>query len=69
MAGETADADVLSWKLDVALPTATEQRVRLFANREAALLVHTLHRPVSDPALTESIAFAEQLAEDALVCQ
>jgi len=26
--GETADADVLSWKLDVPLPAATQQRVR-----------------------------------------
>jgi glucose-6-phosphate dehydrogenase assembly protein OpcA len=66
--GATADADVLTWKLDVALPSATEQRVRLYANKEAALLIHTLHRPVNDPALTEAIAFAEQLSEDGLVC-
>jgi hypothetical protein len=66
--GQTADADVLSWRLDVDLPTATEQSVRLHANKEAALLVHTLHRPVNDPALMESIAFAEQLTEDGLVC-
>jgi glucose-6-phosphate dehydrogenase assembly protein OpcA len=68
LAGDTADADVLSWKLDVALPAATEQQVRLYANKEAALLIHTLHRPVSDPALSEAIAFAEQLTEDGLVC-
>lgn len=68
LAGQTADADVLSWRLDVDLPTATEQRVRLQINKEAALLVHTLHRPVNDPALMESIAFAEQLTEDGLLC-
>jgi glucose-6-phosphate dehydrogenase assembly protein OpcA len=68
LAGQTADADVLLWRLDVDLPTATEQRVRLHVNKEAALLTHTLHRPVYDPALMESIAFAEQLTEDGLVC-
>jgi glucose-6-phosphate dehydrogenase assembly protein OpcA len=65
---QTADTDVLSWKLVVPLPAATEQRVRLHANKEAALLIHTLHRPVHDPALTEAIAFAEELSEDGLVC-
>ncbi len=68
LAGQTADADVLSWRLDVDLPSATEQRVRLHANKEAGLLVRTLHRPADDPALMESIAFAEQLTEDGLVC-
>jgi hypothetical protein len=68
LAGGTADADVLSWKLDVALPVATEQRVRLHANKEAALLIHTLHRPVNDPALVDAITFAEQLSEDGLAC-
>jgi glucose-6-phosphate dehydrogenase assembly protein OpcA len=65
---DTTDADVLSWTLDVALPAATEQRVRLHANKEATLLIHTLHRPIYDGALTEAIAFAEQLTEDALAC-
>jgi hypothetical protein len=68
LAGQTADADVLSWRLDVDLPSATEQRVRLHVNKEAALLVSTLHRPVNDLALMESIAFAEQLTEDGLLC-
>jgi hypothetical protein len=66
--GQTGDADVLRWRLDVALPTATEQRIRLYANKEAALLIETLHRAVSDPALSESISFAEQLSEDELAC-
>ena len=78
LAGETADADVLSWKLDVALPAAAggsggipssmQQRVRLHTNKEAALLINTLHRSVHDPALAEAVAFAEQLSEDGLVC-
>jgi glucose-6-phosphate dehydrogenase assembly protein OpcA len=68
LSGQSADADVLSWKLDVALPTATERRVRLHVNKEAALLIDTLRRPIHDPALSESVAFAEQLAEDGLVC-
>jgi glucose-6-phosphate dehydrogenase assembly protein OpcA len=66
--GQTADADVLRWKLDVALPTACEQRIRLYANKGAGLLIDTLHRAVEDPALGESIAFAEQLSEDELAC-
>jgi glucose-6-phosphate dehydrogenase assembly protein OpcA len=68
LAGQTPDADVLSWKLDVPLPTASQQRIRLYANKEAALLLDTLRRAVSDPALGESIAFAEQLTEDELTC-
>lgn len=66
--GQTADADVLAWKLDVAAPTAVEQRVRLGANKGAKLLDRTLHRPASDPLLAEAVAFAEQLVEDALTC-
>ena len=68
LAGLTADPDVLVWKLDVDLPSATEQRVRLGPNKGARVLERTLHRPVVDPALGESIAFAEQIFEDGLVC-
>jgi glucose-6-phosphate dehydrogenase assembly protein OpcA len=64
----TIDADMLVWRLDVDLPTATEQRVRLGANRGARLLERTLHRPPNDPTLNEAVAFAEQLLEDGLVC-
>jgi glucose-6-phosphate dehydrogenase assembly protein OpcA len=64
----TADADVLDWKLSVGAGPPTERRVRLYANKEAALLIDTLRRPKDDPALGESVAFAEQLAEDGLVC-
>jgi hypothetical protein len=42
--------------------------VRLHANKGAALLIDTLHRPKTDPALSESVAFAEELSEDGLVC-
>ncbi len=65
----TIDADMLVWRLDVDMPTATEQRVRLGANRGARLLERTLHRPPNDPTLNESVAFAEQLLEDGLVCK
>jgi glucose-6-phosphate dehydrogenase assembly protein OpcA len=73
--GQTPDADSLSWKLDLGgtarspkETTATERHVRLHVNKEAALLIETLHRPVHDPALQESVAFAEELSEDGLVC-
>jgi len=68
MEGQSADADVAVWKLDVPFPAATEQRVRLRDNKGAKLLERTLHRPVSDPALSEAVAFAEQIFEDGLIC-
>ncbi len=67
-ADTTADADVLVWKLDVDLPSATEQRVRLGANKGAKLLDRAIHRPRVDPVLAETVAFAEQVYEDGLVC-
>ncbi len=60
--------DVLHWRLDVDLPCAGEQTVRLGQNREARVLERTLHRPAHDPALAEAVAFAEQLDEDGVVC-
>jgi len=66
--GQSADADMVLWKLDVPFPTATEQRVRLRDNKGGKLLVRTLHRPVSDPTLSEAVAFAEQIFEDGLIC-
>ncbi len=68
MEGQSADADMVLWKLDVPFPTATEQRVRLRDNKGAKLLVRTLHRPVNDPTLSEAVAFAEQVFEDGLIC-
>ncbi len=65
--GKTPDADVVSWKLGVAGQPALEQRVRLRANKGAKVLERTLHRPTSDPLLTESVAFAEQFFEDGMV--
>jgi glucose-6-phosphate dehydrogenase assembly protein OpcA len=67
MEGKSPDADVVLWKLEVAGQPAIEQRVRLRANRGARVLERTLHRPTSDPALTESVAFAEQFFEDGMV--
>jgi glucose-6-phosphate dehydrogenase assembly protein OpcA len=68
MEGQSPDADVVLWRLDVPFPVATEQRVRLRDNKGGKLLVRTLHRPVSDPTLSEAVAFAEQVFEDGLVC-
>jgi glucose-6-phosphate dehydrogenase assembly protein OpcA len=64
----TADADVLDWKLAVDGQPLSERRVRLYANKEASLLIDTLRRPKDDPALRESVAFAEELSEDGLLC-
>jgi glucose-6-phosphate dehydrogenase assembly protein OpcA len=66
MEGKTLDADVVQWKLD-ALGQTLMQHVRLRANKGAKVLERTLHRPVDDPALTESVAFAEQFFEDGMV--
>lgn len=60
--------DMLVWKLDVDMPSATEQRVRLGANKGALLLERALHRPTSDPALMESVAFAEQIDDEGIFC-
>jgi hypothetical protein len=67
MEGKTPDADVVLWKLGVAGQPALEQRVRLRANKGAKVLERTLHRPPNDPALMESVAFAEQFFEDGMV--
>jgi glucose-6-phosphate dehydrogenase assembly protein OpcA len=45
-----------------------EQRVRTFADDPARLLERTLHRPVHDDALDESVAWADELGGDELVC-
>jgi len=68
MEGQSPDADMVLWTLDVPLPTATHQRVRLRDNKGGKLLVRTLHRPVNDPTLSEAVAFAEEVFEDGLVC-
>lgn len=61
------DADVLAWRLSAGgVPSATEQRVRLGANKGARLLERTLHRPAHDIALMESAKFAEDIDEEGL---
>ena len=62
----TVDADVVLWKRAMGDAPAIEHRVRMGANKAAKWLERTLHRPVSDPAFTESVAFAEQIVEDGL---
>jgi hypothetical protein len=59
--------DVLRYKLDVALPSAGEQTVRLGANKGARVLERTLNRPMHDQAFLEAVAFAEQLDGDATI--
>ncbi len=60
-------ADVLRYKLDVNLPCAGEQTVRLGANKGARVLERTLHRPPHDEALSQAVAFAEKLDDDGVV--
>ena len=62
----TADADVVLWKHVTAGTAPLEQRVRLSANKAAKWLERTLHRPRSDPAFDESVAFAEHIVEGGL---
>ncbi len=65
----TDAAALLVWKLDAEVPSASEQRVRLSANKGARMLERTLHRPSNDPALAESALFAEEIYEEGLVVQ
>ncbi len=62
----TTDADVVLWRQVTASAAPLEQRVRLSANKAAKWLERTLHRPKSDPAFDESVAFAEHIVEDGL---
>ena len=63
----TADADVVKWTLSVGDAPAIEQSVRFGANKGAKWLERTLHRPARDPALIDSVAFAEEVVEDGVV--
>jgi hypothetical protein len=67
ISGKTADADVLTWRLDVSGQATIEQRVRLRANKGARVLERTLHRPMVDLVLIEAVEFAEHLFEDGIV--
>lgn len=64
--GTTADADVVAWKLHKADGSEIDQRVRLGANKAAKWLERTLHRPPSDAAFNDSVAFAEAIIQDGL---
>ena len=68
LAGATPDADVLVWRLEVGDKQPIIQSVRLSANKGALVLERTLHRPTEDPALTEAVAFAEEVFEDGVIC-
>lgn len=68
LAPSAPDADMIVWRLEVDGAQPIEQRVRLGANKAAKWLERTLHRPAADPALAESVAFAEQIIQDGLQC-
>jgi glucose-6-phosphate dehydrogenase assembly protein OpcA len=60
-----------TWRLDVTSGADTqrlEQRVRTFDDEPARILERTLRRPVHDEALAESVAWADELGGDELVC-
>ena len=61
--------DVLRYKLEVPLPCAGEQTVRLGANKGARVLERTLRRPTHDEAFDAAVAFADQLADDAMAVE
>jgi glucose-6-phosphate dehydrogenase assembly protein OpcA len=76
--GKSIDADVVTWRLDLRAVAGSggrdleaaspiEQRVRLRTNKGARVLERTLHRPMADDALVESVAFAEHFFEDGVV--
>jgi len=61
-------ADVLRYRLEVNLPCAGEQTVRLGVNRSARVLERTLHRPARDDAFAAAVEFAEKLDDDGAAC-
>jgi glucose-6-phosphate dehydrogenase assembly protein OpcA len=68
---EQGKADAALWRLEVTSGGQTqriEQRVRLRASEPARLLERTLHRPPHDDALAESVAWADGLLSEELVC-
>lgn len=68
---EPGEPDAATWRLDVTSAGVTnriEQHVRLRASEPASLLQRTLHRPTSDPALTEAAAWADELRGEELAC-
>ncbi len=60
-----------TWRIEVTAGGETqrvEQRVRTFDDGPARVLERTLRRPVHDDALAESVAWADELGDDELVC-
>ncbi len=67
VSGKTTDADVLNWRLEVSSQATIEQRIRLHSNKGARVLERTLHQPMADPVLVESVQFAEHFFEDGVI--
>jgi glucose-6-phosphate dehydrogenase assembly protein OpcA len=61
---DAGEEDAASWRLEVTAeggePQRLEQRVRLRATDKAALLERTLHRPLRDPALEQSVLWSDE---------
>jgi glucose-6-phosphate dehydrogenase assembly protein OpcA len=61
---DAGEDDAASWRLEVTAeggePQRLEQRVRLRATDKAALLERTLHRPLHDPALEQSVLWSDE---------
>ena len=71
MARTGGDDGAGTWRLELQSGGETqrlEQGVRTFADEPARTLERTLRRPSRDQALVESVAWADELGGDELVC-
>ena len=71
IAREVAEEDAAIWRLEATCEGETqriEQRVRLRASEPARLLERTLHRPPTDDALCEAVAWADGLIGEEIAC-
>ena len=71
LARETGEPDSATWHLEVRSRGETQridQHVRLRGSGQARLLERTLHRPLHDDALTESVDWVAALGTGALAC-
>ena len=69
---DAREDDAATWQFEVTAlgsePQRLEQHVRLRATEKAALLERTLHRPIHNPALEESVIWAGDLGSERLAC-
>jgi glucose-6-phosphate dehydrogenase assembly protein OpcA len=66
------EQDAATWRMEVSAAGSDvrriEQRVRLRASDAAGLLERTLRRPARDEALTDAVAWADELQREELAC-